>query len=679
MNLTQIQILHQCSVYRIWRGEDQAVAARFLVKELTPQAKSSPIQLRRLDEEYEFLQRLRHERILEMIGAPEPGVLLLGDAQYTLEQLVRQRGRQSNELVASILKQILEGLTQLHNNGFAHGSLAPANIFVDPRGFVRLGDFAGYRFEKASPRQPPESTKYLAPEIINSDLGKCSPSCDLYNLGFLALELLAADDFPALFRLDPQQTSKREWLKWHSSEDLRISGWRQFLPEVSQALGDFIDSLIEKKIAARPFSAAPFALRRLNELGLQSLRVLPTLESSAEKKREESATLFRPPQRRPGPVLILHPQGEPSASPIRIPPETPFGASASTAAPPWTNTSALLACQGKDWYLYSLLRNQQTTHNRKPVSPENPVKLRKGDWLRFSDSSAWTVDIEFQGTSIISSMDLQRRLYAGAGGDLYLAKWFRPDSAEEVAVRILPEEFGKDRERVARFLRAIPVATRLVHPNVVRIRRAGRVRLPEKSIWFLASEYMSHGSLRDHLRNNPDKRLGLRSVKRIALSITRALQAAALIPTVHRNINPSCILFDANDRVKLGDFTLARGVVQETMMEITRGKLVVGDYHYQSPEVLSESDELSFRSDLYSLAVCLYESLLGSLPFNTGESAAMAISRMIRYEWPSIRDFRSEIPAAWDSLLAKALSRNPADRCNSLEAFLSDVQALPVS
>jgi serine/threonine protein kinase len=679
MNLTQIQVLHDCNVYRIWRGEDQTANSRYLVKELTPQAKSSPTQLKRLDEEFEFLQRLRHERLLEMHAAPEPGMLLLGDAQYTLEQLIGQKGRQSNELVASILKQILEGLTLLNNNGFAHGSLAPSNVFVDPRGFVRLGDFAGYRWASSPPRHSPDNTKYLAPEIINSDLGKCSPSCDLYNLGFLALELLAADDFPALFRLDPQQTSKREWLKWHSSEHQRLIGWRQYLPEVSQALADFIDMLIEKRITDRPFASAAKALARLNELGLQSLRVLPTLDSPAEKKREDPGPLFRPPQRRPGPILILSPQPGTSASTIRLPPESPFAFSTSPADPPWTATSALLACQGKDWYLYSLLRSQQTFHNRKPVLPENPVKLRKGDWLRFSNNTAWIVDIEFQGTTVISSMDLQRRLHAGSGGDIYLAKWFRPDSVEDVAVRILPEEFGKDRDRVARFLRAVPVAAKLVHPNIVRLRHAGRVRLPDKSIWFLASDYMPHGSLRDYLRSNPNRRLGLRSVKRIAASIARALQAAARIPTVHRNINPSCILFDADDHVKLGDFTLARGVVQETMMEITRGKLVVGDYHYQSPEVLSESGELSFRSDLYSLAVCLYESLLGSLPFNTDESAAMAISRMIRYEWPSVRNFRSEIPQAWDLLLRRTLSREPADRCESLESFLADVQALPVS
>lgn len=680
MDLHTLHVLIQSGQYRIWRGEDRLQQTRYLVKELLGESASNAVFLDRLADEAEFAEQFAHPRILSVVNRQIQGLLVLEDAQCSLEQLIRRHGRLSNELVASVLVQCLEAMAHLHGRGFAHGTLCLQNVFVDPRGYIKLGDFVGYRFEKDRPRVNQDRARYLAPEIIDSRLGKCNPSSDLYCLGFLALEMLAGPDFPALFGFEGTQIRPQQWLRWHASLESRLENWRPLLPEVSKALGDFVDGLIEKNLAKRSFESAPAALKRLNELGLESRRVLPSYES-ASAAASAQASVFRPPQRRLGPVLHLKPRNTTANLKEKsLSPDTPLivNSRVITKKGVGRRRLALLSCQENHWYVYNISESSAPLHNRHPVSLDKPVRLNDGDELQFGDEDRYLVDLEMQGTSVIRSMDLVRRIHCGRGGDLYEARWMRAHRTDDVAVRILPEEFGHDMDQVRRFLRAVPAAVKLVHPHVVRLRKAGRVRHTSHSVWYLAFEYMSGGSLRDRLRSRKGRRLGLRSCRRIAISVAHALKVAVQHQIVHRNISPSCILFDEDDRVKLGDFTLARGEVLDTIYDITRGKLLPGDYHYQAPEMLSASRELSVQSDFYSVAVCLFEALAGTLPFETSQSEAAVITTMSRFNWPSIRDLNPDIPQPWENFLAKNLSRDPAMRSESVEEFLTEVRGLPV-
>ncbi len=680
MDLHTLHVLSQSSHYRIWRGEDRSQQTRYLVKELLGESASNAVFLDRLAEEAEFAEQFAHPRILSVINRQIQGLLVLEDAQCSLEQLIRRHGRLSNELVASVLVQCLDALSHLHGRGFAHGTLCLQNVFVDPRGYVKLGDFVGYRSEKDRPRVNQDRARYLAPEIIDNRLGKCNPSSDLYCLGFLALEMLSGPDFPALFGFEGTQIRPQQWLRWHASLESRLENWRPLLPEVSKALGDFVDGLIEKNLAKRLFESAPAALKRLSELGLESRRVLPSYES-ASAAASTPVGVFRPPQRRLGPVLHLKPRNTTANLKEKsLSPDIPLivNSKVMTRKGVGRRRLALLSCQENHWYVYNISESSVPLHNRHPVSADKPVRLNDGDELQFGDEDRYLVDLEMQGTSVIRNMDLVRRIHCGRGGDLYEARWMRAHRTDDVAIRILPEEFGYDMDQVRRFLRAVPAAIKLVHPHIVRLKRAGRVRHTSRSVWYLAYEYMAGGSLRDRLHARKGRRLGLRSCRRIALNIAAALKAAAQHQIVHRNISPSCILFDEDDRVKLGDFTLARGEVLDTIYDITRGKLLPGDYHYQAPEMLSGSGDLGMQSDLYSVAVCLFESLAGKLPFEPNQSEAAVITTMSRFNWPLIRELNPDVPLPWESFLAKNLSRDPAVRSESVEDFLAEVRGLPV-
>ncbi len=91
------------------------------------------------------------------------------------------------------------------------------------------------------------------------------------------------------------------------------------------------------------------------------------------------------------------------------------------------------------------------------------------------------------------------------------------------------------------------------------------------------------------------------------------------------------------------------------------------------------SGQANITADFYSVAVCLFEALAGSLPFDTTQSEAMTITTMSRFNWPSIRDFMPEIPVAWQEFLAKNLSRDPASRSASPEEFLNEAKSLPTA
>ena len=185
MELKSLHILHESDTYRIWRGENKAQGHRFTVKELVPSARSKPVYTEWMQKETDYLGKFPHQRLLKLINADSPDQVLYEDTQCTLEQLVQRHGPLSNELTARVLTQCLEGLTWLHQRGQSHGMLCTRNTFVDPTGNIKLGDFTGFRFEKEEPGISVYPKKrFQAPEVIDSDLGKCGPETEMYSLGF---------------------------------------------------------------------------------------------------------------------------------------------------------------------------------------------------------------------------------------------------------------------------------------------------------------------------------------------------------------------------------------------------------------------------------------------------------------------------------------------------------------
>ena len=680
MNFHTLHTLVENPAWRIWRGEDQHSRQRFLIKELTAEARTNVSHQRRLEQEVEFLRAVEHPRILQVHNAaPAQGFLVLDDCQCTIHQLVEKLGPLSNDMVARVMLECVEGLDALHSRGYVHGRVNAHTVFVDPGGEARFGDFLGYRYETSHPSAETwRQVRYEAPEIIDNRFGRPGPVSDLYCLGFFALEMIAGANFPKLFGLSADEQERgRRWLVWHANEQNELKDWPSKVPDVASSLAEIVSGLIIKNPARRQFQTARELGDRLRALGLHSRRVLPSFSPGAAPKA--AADQDDLPTRRMPPVLILSERRPPNRS-FRYRSNAMVLVSRIEQAnlpiddPEIAGRHAILACQATDWHVYDLFNPTGSFLNGRRIT--GPEQVRRGDELRFGKHS-FLVDLEFEGTGIIPRFDLLKRLHSGRGGELYVARWMRKSGEErKVAVRIFPPDFQDNNDQIRRFLRAIPEAGRIKHPNIVQMYRGGMTRRSGMTIWFLAMELLPNGSLRDRIARAQGP-LSLEVLRQAGLDIAQALQASADQQVLHRNVNPSCILFDAEDHAKLGDFVLSRGEVLETLYDITRGRLDIGEYRYQAPEIVEGSSRLTPACDTYGLAACLFEAITGKLPYE-GRNQVEIITKAALANWPRPTDLNPSIPPAWNAFMARALSRAPEDRYQNGGDFAADLERLEV-
>ena len=178
---------------------------------------------------------------------------------------------------------------------------------------------------------------------------------------------------------------------------------------------------------------------------------------------------------------------------------------------------------------------------------------------------------------------------------------------------------------------------------------------------------MSGGSLRDRMTGKG--RLPLSETVRWARNVLAALRAIADQRLLHRNLTPSCILFDEQDQAKVGDFVMMRGKSVDSFQQITRAEAPSGEHIYQAPEQVQGSRDLTPSCDLYSLAVILYEALTGQPLFPTNLRLPDTLSAICQQPVAPLRSINPELPAELESLLLLALEKKPERRIQSAEEF----------
>jgi len=251
---------------------------------------------------------------------------------------------------------------------------------------------------------------------------------------------------------------------------------------------------------------------------------------------------------------------------------------------------------------------------------------------------------------------LEREIGRGAMGIVYLGR----DTAinRSVAIKAIPlaSEFS-DTELVearARFFREAETAGRLNHPNIVTIYDVGE----EKGLAYIAMEYLTGHHLSDFSRSN--NLLEPRKVLDLAGRTAAALGFAHKQQVVHRDIKPANLMFDPNsDVLKITDF----GIARLTGAGSTRTGIVLGTPSFMSPEQL-EGRTVTGHSDLFSLGVSLFQLLTGQLPF-TADSMTGLMQQIAEAPHPPVRALRPDLPACVESVIDRALAKNPDDRYDS--------------
>ncbi|WP_299763351.1 CHASE2 domain-containing serine/threonine-protein kinase [Ramlibacter sp.] len=268
---------------------------------------------------------------------------------------------------------------------------------------------------------------------------------------------------------------------------------------------------------------------------------------------------------------------------------------------------------------------------------------------------------------MLGRYQVDKELGKGAMGVVYLGK--DPKIGRVVAIKTMAlsqefegEELNDARER---FFREAETAGRLQHQNIVTIFDAGE----EHDLAYIAMEFLKGRDLVDFCKDG--NLLPVPKVLSIVARVAEALAYAHRQSVVHRDIKPANIMYEFDsDTVKVTDF----GIARITDSSKTRTGLVLGTPSFMSPEQIA-GKKVDGRSDLYSLAVMLFQLLTGVLPFR-GDSMAELMYKIANGEAPDPRLVRRDLPDRLAELLAKGLAKKPQERYQDGDAFAQDLRAV---
>ena len=254
---------------------------------------------------------------------------------------------------------------------------------------------------------------------------------------------------------------------------------------------------------------------------------------------------------------------------------------------------------------------------------------------------------------------VERELGRGGMATVFLAEDRKHHRS--VAIKVLHSELTAALG-AERFLREIEIAARLQHPHILPLYDSGAAG----GFLYYVMPYVEGESLRDRLTR--EKQLPQDDALRIATEVAGALAYAHSRGVVHRDIKPENIMLSGGAAV-VADFGIARAVsAAGQSRHLTETGTIIGTPAYMSPEQATGSNEIDGRSDQYSLACVVYETLVGEPPF-TGPTAQAVIARhsLDMVSPPSI--VRSTIPDAVEGAVLRALAKVPADRYPTTALF----------
>ena len=252
----------------------------------------------------------------------------------------------------------------------------------------------------------------------------------------------------------------------------------------------------------------------------------------------------------------------------------------------------------------------------------------------------------------------------GVGGmaDVYLGE----DTllGRQVAIKVLHANFANDDEFVTRFKREAQAAGKLNHPNIVNMYDVGF----DQDLHYIIMEYVDGETLKEYITRHG--RLSIDEAVKFTIAIAEGLEHAHTMGIVHCDIKPHNVIITRTGRVKVTDFGIARAMNATNTVMYTNS--ILGSAHYLSPEQAS-GKPVDGNTDIYSLGVVLYEMLTGRVPFEGETPIAVALKHVREKVAPPTR-YNPSIPPLLEAVVMKALSKNPADRFDSISDMISDLR-----
>ena len=254
-----------------------------------------------------------------------------------------------------------------------------------------------------------------------------------------------------------------------------------------------------------------------------------------------------------------------------------------------------------------------------------------------------------------------RKLGGGGMADVYLCEDLT--LGRNVAIKVLLQRYLNDPTFVERFRREAKAAAGLNQQNLVSIYDWGEV----DGTYYIAMEYVEGETLKDLIRRRG--RLSGNESVAVTLQLLAAVDFAHRSGIVHRDIKPQNVMLDQAGTVKVMDFGIARAGDSG----MTEAGSILGTAQYLAPEQ-AKGYPVDERSDLYSVGVCLYEMLTGTVPFK-GDSAVTVALKHVNEAPVEPSELVPGMPYVLNQIVLKAMAKDPADRYQSAAEFARDLRA----
>jgi tetratricopeptide (TPR) repeat protein/predicted Ser/Thr protein kinase len=291
------------------------------------------------------------------------------------------------------------------------------------------------------------------------------------------------------------------------------------------------------------------------------------------------------------------------------------------------------------------------------LPPGTPVHLAVNAAAATSGGFAFGLGVVFA-----NRYEILKTLGEGGMGAVYKAH--DRELERNVALKVIKPELANNPEILQRFKQELILARQVTDRNIIRIFDLGEA----SGIKFITMEYIEGQNLHQLLK----QRGKLEAAEAVDLmeQVAAGLAAAHREGIIHRDLKPGNIMRDANGRVVVMDFGLARTLSGDGM---TQTGAMLGTIEYMSPEQ-AQGKELNASSDIFTLGLILYELLAGVTPFHHESAIASLVMRTQQRALP-LADVDKKIPGSLSNIVAKCLEKDPAHRYQNAGELDADLRA----
>ena len=252
----------------------------------------------------------------------------------------------------------------------------------------------------------------------------------------------------------------------------------------------------------------------------------------------------------------------------------------------------------------------------------------------------------------------------GVGGMANVYRGTDLKTGNQIAVKVLKDEFLDNEELVRRFKNESKAISILSHPNIVKVYD---VSVTDK-LQYIVMEYVDGITLKEYLKQRGGA-LTWKETVHFATQILSALQHAHSKGIIHRDVKPQNIMLLADGSIKMMDFGIARFSRAQSQ---TVSDKAIGSVHYISPEQ-AKGERTDARTDIYSVGVMLYEMLSGRLPFDGDGAVSIAIMQISEKPKP-LAEIAPKTPAGLRQITEKAMEKDPDKRYQSAQEMLAAIE-----